>query len=179
MEAIRDDGVQSLAVLSDTGNVVISTTLVAGDIKPSGSAGLKMQKLDGSLAARIHATGTAQFYSNVLADGNLTVAGTLFYKPYVAFKLLANAIAQSTGQVPTASITTTRPNGLNGVYQFTFPVHPSGGEYQVIVQPITGSTGAAYYITTVNAVSSTVFNVWCRTAANAIMDGNFFAYTVP
>ena len=179
MQAIKDDGFQSLAVLSDTGDVVISGTLQAGDIKPSGSTGLKMLKLDGALAAKIHATGTAQFYSNVLADGNLTVAGTLFYKPYVAFKLSANAITQSTGQVPTASITTTRPNGLNGVYQFIFPAHPSGVEYLVIVQPITGSTGAAYYTNTVNAVSSTVFNVWCRTAANAIMDGNFFAYTVP
>ena len=172
-------GSRPFTVFSDTGNVLINALLTAGDIQPNSSAGLRMLKLDGTPAVKIFATGTAQFYSNVLADANLTVAGTLFYKPYVAFRLQATAITQNTGQVATANISVGRPNGTNGVYAFTFPAHPSGVDYQIIVQPFTGSSGSSFYICTANNVSSTLFNIWCRTAANAIIDGSFYVYTVP
>jgi hypothetical protein len=136
-------------------------------------------KSDGGIALHMFDSGTAKFYSNVIADANLTVYGHLSYKPYVAFRLLSNAIAQNTGQVPTASITMTRPNGSNGLYTFTFPAHPGGIEFLVFVQAWTTATSTSVFSCTASHVSSTAFSVWCRSAANAITDGNFYVYTVP
>ena len=135
--------------------------------------------MDGTPAVKIFAAGTAQFYSNVIADGTLTVAGHLSYKPYVAFRFDTNSIAKNTGQVPTANIGLTRQNGVNGVYTFTFPAHPSGLDYMVFAQAFTGATSSAFFTCTVSTSTSGAFNVWCRTAANAIIDGNFVVYTVP
>ena len=36
--------------------------------------------------------------NNGIVGGNLTVVGNMSYKPYIAFRLSANAIAQNTGQ---------------------------------------------------------------------------------
>ena len=170
------------ANLTAQGNLAVSGTstftgaITCGDINPLGSGGIKLLKLDGTTAAKIYATGAAQFYSNVIADGNLTVAGHLSYKPYVAFRLNANAIVQNTGQAPTASIAITRPNGVNGLYTFTFPAHPSGTGYLVFVQPYTTATASTYFTCTASTSTSAVFNVWCRKADNAIVDGNLFCY---
>ena len=134
-------------------------------------------KSDGGIALKMFDAGLAQFYSNVIADANLTVYGHLSYKPYVAFRLFANAIAQNTGQVATANISIS--HATNALYTFTFPAHPSGTEYLVMVQSYTVGTSSAFFTCTASHSFSTAFSVWCRTAANAITDGNFYVYTVP
>ena len=111
--------------------------------------------------------------------GDLTVAGNFSYKPYIVIRLLSNAIVLNTGQVSTANITITRPNGVNGLYEFTFPAHPRGVEYLVFAMPWTTSTSATYFTCTASSASSTVISVWCRTAANAIIDAPVSVYTVP
>ena len=103
----------------------------------------------------------------------------MFYKPYFAVRLLSNAIVLNTGLVSTANITIGRPNGTNGLYTFTFPAHPKGTDYLVFAQPWTTGTGATYFTCTASNASSTVVSVWCRTAANGIIDAPFSVYTVP
>ena len=103
----------------------------------------------------------------------------MLYKPYVGFYLQANAILRNIGQVPSASITITRPSGATGLYTFTFPAHPRGVDYLVIANSSPSGTGGAFFICTTSHSLSTAFSVWCRTAANAIIDGNFYVYTVP
>ena len=147
---------------------------------PSGSISANFQGNVGGAAT----DGNITFYKTVsvnklYVDSDLTVAGNMFYKPYIAFRMLSNAIVLNTGQVSTANITIARPNGTNGLYTFTFPAHPKGTEYLVFAQPWTTSTGTSYFTCTASNGSSTVISVWCRTAANAITDANFAVYTVP
>ncbi len=103
----------------------------------------------------------------------------MFYKPYVALRLFANVIAQNTGQVASANIAISRPNGAGGVYSFTFPAHPKGIDYLVMVQAFTRSTTSTFVVCTAAHSVSNNFSVWCRTAANGIIDGSFYVYTVP
>jgi hypothetical protein len=66
------------------------------------------------------------------------------------------------------------------VYTFTFAnAHPLGANYMVIATPNTALSTTAFYVCTTKVESSTSFSVWCRSSANAIIDGDFFVHTVP
>ena len=138
---------------------------------------------------KIFDAGTAQFYSNVIADANLSVYGNLtvsgFYpiKPWVAFYVQGSAISTSTnvGFLPPSSFTMTRPSNA---YTFTFTnAHPNGNNYQICVTPRTTSTTTAFFVCTAkvetDSTAGTKFSVWCRNASNAIIDGDFWVHTVP
>ncbi len=117
--------------------------------------------------------------NNGIVGGNLTVVGNMAYKPYIAFRLSANAIAQNTGQVSTAKIAITRASGGGGLYTFTFPAHPNDIDYLVITQSYTAGTANSVFTCTASHSLSTAFSVWCRTTANVVGDGNFYVFTVP
>jgi hypothetical protein len=59
-----------------SGVLTAGQTILCNDLKSSG-AGVKILKSDGGTALKIFDSGTAQFYSNVIADANLTVYGEL------------------------------------------------------------------------------------------------------
>ena len=59
-----------------SGLLTAGQTILCNDLKSSG-AGVKILKSDGGIALKIFDSGTAQFYSNVIADANLTVYGEL------------------------------------------------------------------------------------------------------
>ena len=48
--------------LQVTGNSTLVGLLTCGDIEPFGSGGLKLLKLDGTTAFKVHATGASQFF---------------------------------------------------------------------------------------------------------------------
>ncbi len=96
-------------------------------------------KLDGSTAVKIFATGTSQFFSNVIAEGNLTVNGNLtvsgFYpvKPYIGLRVVAGVVSDNDGYVPTANITVTQ--AATNAYIVTFtPAHPLGADFLVFAK---------------------------------------------
>ena len=147
---------------------------------PSGAISANFQGNVGGAAT----DGNITFYKTVsvnklYVESDLTVAGTMLYKPYVGFYLQSNAILRNVGQVASANITITRPNGTNGLYTFTFPAHPKGTDYLVIATSSPSGTGGAFFICTASHAFNNAFSVWCRTAANAITEGNFYVYTVP
>ena len=118
----------------------------------------------------------------ILGTGNKNVVinSPLIYKPYIAFYFTSGAISSTIepGYVSRSSISlTARTTGT--LYNFTFPAHPNGSNYFIIVQARTGSTTTSYFTCTSNVLSSTSFNIWCRNASNTIVDGEFYAYTVP
>ena len=154
-----------------TGQVILNNTLMLTNMKPAGSGGLNILKLDGTPAAKIHATGTAQFYSNVLADGNLTVAGDLTVsgftsaKPFASLRVITStalpAVASTgttaalIGTPGTVSLTQygflTNVSCSRGVpatanlflYSFTMPTaHPLGVNYIVSGCFQTGATSS-------------------------------------
>ena len=69
--------VAQMATFSEA--VVLNTTLTCGDIKSTGTPGVKILKSDGKVALIIYDAGIAQFYSNVIVDGGLTVKGTVSF----------------------------------------------------------------------------------------------------
>ncbi len=117
---------------------------------------------------------------DMTVSGNLTVDGWFGVKPYVAFYFAGGAVSTtvSPGFIPRSYVMlTNRTSGT--LYNFSFPTHPNGQNYMVVVQPRTGSTTSAYFTCTANVISATNFLVWCRNASNTIVDGEFYAYTVP
>ena len=116
---------------------------------------------------------------HLTVSGNLDVAGNMLYKPYVSLRLNANVITLNNGQVASANIAITRTSGATGLHTFTFPAHPTGIDYLVFAQAYTAGTATAFFTCTASHSFITAFSVWCRTAANAIVDGNFYVYTVP
>jgi hypothetical protein len=98
-------------------------------------------------------------------------------KPYIGLRVVSGVVTANVGQVPTANITITQA-GTNA-YNVTFtPAHPLGADFLVFVQARTTSTANAFFACTATQ-TSTILTVWCRDAANAIISGNFFVYTVP
>ena len=100
-------------------------------------------------------------------------------KPYVAVRVASSAIlsGNNNGQIATANMSLQAGRTSGQVYTFTFsPAHPNGVNYMVMATPNTATT---FYVCTTQVVSSTSFSVWCRSAANAIIDGDFFVCTVP
>ena len=133
----------------------------------------------GSIAAA-----SAQITNNCTIGGTLAITGALtttaFYasKPWAGVYCISNAL--STTVLPgfnqtgvSLTRTTTR------VYVFTIPAHPKRLQYMVFVQQQTGlaTTAIAVYGTLVN--TSTSFIVYSKTTANALVDSNFYVYTVP
>jgi hypothetical protein len=182
----RDLAVNGYATVS---GLLTATNILCNDLKSSGTPGVKILKSDGGVALEIFDAGTAQFYSNVIADANLTVYGTLsttsFFpiKPYAALYVQGNAISTSTnvGFLAPSAFTMTRPSNA---YQFTFTnAHPNLNNYQIFVTPRTSSTNTAFFVCTakveVDSTAGTKFSVWCRNASNAIIDGDFWVHTVP
>ena len=170
--------------------LLVNGILTCGDIKSTGTPGVKILKSDGGIAVKIFDAGVTQFYSNVTADANVSVGGNLtvsgFYpiKPYVACFVGSGAISTSNapGFLSPSSVTLTHATG--GLYSFVFtPAHPNGNNYMVFATPRTSSTTTAFFTCTVKvetpATAGTQFTVWCRNAANTIVDGDFFVYTLP
>ena len=99
----------------------------------------------------------------------------------LAFRLTGNAIS-ATVNPGLASSETVALTGrsTNTVYTFTFAnAHPLGANHMVIATPNTALSTTAFYVCTTKVESSTSFSVWCRSTANAILDGDFFVHTVP
>ena len=132
---------------------------------------------NGALASASSAT-----TGNATVGGNLTVTGTLsttsFYsmKPYVGAYVLSSAVSTTVKPgfvTPTLAKTT-------GQYIFTLPTaHPSGVNYTVFVQQQTALSTTALAVYGVKVNSSTSFTVWSKSAANALLDSDFYVHTVP
>jgi hypothetical protein len=119
-----------------------------------GTGGIKLLKLDGTPAAKIFSSGTAQFYSNVIADGNLTVNGNLTVTGSSSGSTpfwVAGKIDGSVAGAPTivtrkgeygSQITCARKSGFPvGVYDVSWTTpHPDGAN---IVAMVSGE-GASY-----------------------------------
>jgi uncharacterized protein YpuA (DUF1002 family) len=122
--------------------------------------------------------GPATLNQTLQVGGDLSVTGFYQVKPWVGFHFASGAISYHIGH-NTSGITFSRPNGANGLYQFNIPSHPKGTQFLVVVQARTGSTGSVAYACTANVGSATAFYIWCRKFDNTIVDGEFYAYTVP
>ena len=82
--------------------VVLSSSLTCGDIKSTGTPGVNILKSDGSTAVKVYDSGTTQFTSNVIMDGNLSVTGSinlisfLPLKPWFGFLVTTDAAGVAT-----------------------------------------------------------------------------------
>ena len=115
-----------------------------------------------------------------MVGGNLCVTGCFAAKPYVAFCFVVGAA--STAIVPgliSRNYISLAARTAGTLYSLTNPVHPSGQNYIVVVQPRAGSAATPHFTCTANVTSSTNFLVWCRNASDAIVGGEFDAYTIP
>ena len=92
-------------------------------------------------------------------------------------RIISGVVAGNVGYVPTANITIAQ--ATSNAYTVTFtPAHPNGADFLVFAQPrTTGATNAFFTCTASQTI--TVLNVWCRDLTNAIVNGNFYIYTVP
>ena len=81
------------------------------------------------------------------------------------------------GQVPTSAITVTVTGGNAYYVAFTTP-HPLGDNYLAVITPRTTSFNNPFVVCTCTQTTSQI-NVWCRTAANALITNSFYVYTVP
>ena len=97
-------------------------------------------------------------------------------KPYVGAYVLSSAVSTTVKPgfvTPTLAKTT-------GQYIFTLPTaHPSGVNYTVFVQQQTALSTTALAVYGVKVNSSTSFTVWSKSAANALLDSDFYVQTVP
>ena len=98
-------------------------------------------------------------------------------KPYVGVYISSNGTVSTTIKpgfvTPTVAKTT-------GQYIFTLPTaHPSGVNYTVFVQQQTALSTTALAVYGVKVNSSTSFTVWSKSAANALLDSDFYVQTVP
>ena len=114
------------------------------------------------------------YWSNLLGPGN----PVLNCKPYIGLYVVSGAIS-TTNVTGTATGVTLSARTANTLYQINFPTHPAGSNYMVFAQARTGSSGTAAFMCTTNVTGSTSLNVWCRSYANALQDGDFFVFTVP
>ena len=166
-----------------SGLLTAGQTIVCNVLKSSGQGGVNILKSDGGIAVKVFDAGVAQFYSNVIADanvtvgGDLTVSGYLNYKPYCAGQITGDSIAFQSGlKIATLS----RANGTGGIYNFTMPsAHPNGTNYLVFAQIKTGATAATFSFCSTNVTSSSTFNIWDRSSSMSAMNGDFYFYTVP
>ena len=138
-------------------------------------------------SARIE--GALRVIGNANVDGSLTVAANLtvtgFYpvKPWIALYVQGNAIstAINVGFLAPSAFTMTRPSSA---YTFTFTTpHPNGNNFQIFATARTNGGASAFFVCTVkvetDSTAGTKFTVWCRNAANAIVDGDFYVHTIP
>ena len=175
-------GTTAVATLSGAGNLDVNGSITAG--------GNAVQR---GLSSASTASGeTALFISpstvrSVKAGAGMTLSTasdvvTIKAAPHVAFRLASNVVSTTVnpGQVSSGSIALQAGRTTNSVYTFTFSTaHPSGANYMVTATPNTALISTAFYVCTAKVESSPSFSVWCRTAANAIIDGDFFVHTVP
>ena len=109
---------------------------------------------DGNAAVKIFDSGTSQFSSNVIVDGNtttndvsingnLTVSGSVNLISFLAPKPWAGFLDSTDGVgvatilkhvgYNTTGISVSHPN--NGTYTFNIPAHPSGANYLRMLSP--------------------------------------------
>jgi hypothetical protein len=175
-------GTTAVATLSGTGNLTVTGAITAG--------GNAVQQ---ALSSASTASGeTALFVSpntvrslkagvgvSLATASNVTTINTA---PFVAFRLTGNAISPTVnpGLASSGTVTLQAGRTTGQVYTFTFTnAHPLGANYMVIATPNTALSTTAFYLCTTKVESSTSFSVWCRSTANAILDGDFFVHTVP
>ena len=130
-----------------------------------------------SLTISNNATRDVVIAAPLIVNNNVTINGFLAAKPYVGVYVSSSGTVSTNvkpGYVtPTVAKTT-------GQYIFTLPTaHPSGVNYEVFVQQrmIAYTTANALY--GVYVTSSTSFTVWSKSTANALVDSDFYVFTVP
>ena len=68
------------------------------------------------------------------------------------------------------------------MFTFTTP-HPNGNNFQIFATPRTTGGATAFFVCTAkvetDSTAGTKFSVWCRSAANVIIDGDFYVHTIP
>ena len=143
--------------------VVLNSSITCGDIKSTGTPGVKILKSDGGIAVKVYDSGTTQFYSNVIMDWTLSVTGNvnlkmfLPLKPWFGFLVLTDTagvvtISKHIGY-NTTGISCAHAN--NGGYDFTHPAHPNGANLLLIVSSYSPTTATVSTITTGISVSAT------------------------
>ena len=129
------------------------------------------------------ASASAQITNNFTVGGNLTVTGSLttasLYasKPWIGIHCNNNLLSTTVPGFNQTGISFVRTSV--GVYTFTIPAHPNGSNYMVFVQQQTASSTTAIAVYGTLVSSSTSFTVFSKTTANALVDSNFYVYTVP
>ena len=130
------------------------------------------------------ASASAQITNNCTVGGDLTITGALtttaFYasKPWAGFHCISNALSATV--FPGFSQTgISLSRTVAGTYVFTIPAHPKGLQYMVFVQQQTASSTTAIAVYGTLVSRSTSFTVFSKTTANALVDSNFYVYTVP
>ena len=159
-------------------NIVVNGDIMCSSIKPQGSGGLILKKLDGSNAFKVSANGITQFTENIIAAKNITIGGDLTVTGNTTFTqanphwiavvivYLAGvpSIGRNGGRYPITSLR--RVSGFAaGVFEFDFPEHPYGTGYIV---SITASAG--YGTVYASSRSSTRFGVTTRNISNVFFD---------
>ena len=159
-------------------NIVVNGDIMCTSIKPQGSGGITIKKLDGSNALKVYANGITQCSENIIADKNLTVSGNLTVTGTTTFTQ-ANphwvaVVITYVGGVPTilrnggryAATSLVRVSGqATGIFQFDFPEHPNGTNYIVNITANAGY-GTIYSLSR----SSTRFGITTRNISNVLFD---------
>jgi hypothetical protein len=141
-----------------------------------GTGGIKLLKLDGTPAAKIFDSGAAQFFSNVITEGNLSVNGNLTVSGTTSFAnpYWVAVVINFVGGIPTivrnggrnAATSLVRVSGqATGIVQFDFPEHPQGTNYMVSASAVAG-----YGTILTSARTSTRIGISMRNTANNLFD---------
>ena len=159
-----------------------TASLVIGDIESSGT--LSVDTIEAKLADHIQVNQNLTVAENLFTNGNLDVDGFINCgdikgrnRPVWGLYVAANGtILANVGQVQTGITVVVASSNAYAITSTT--PHPLGDNYLIMAMSRTTQNTNAFAVCTGYGTTYGM-NVWNRTAANAIIPGPFFVYSVP
>ena len=159
-----------------------TATLTIGDIESSGT--LSIDTIETKLSDHIQVNNNFTVAGNIATNGNVDVDGAITCgdikgrnRPFFGLYVAANgSILANVGQVQTGITVVVASSNAYAITSTT--PHPLGDNYILIAMSRTTSQTSAFAVCT-GYGTTYVMNVWNRTAANAIITGPFFVYSIP
>ena len=153
-----------------------------GDIESSGT--LSIDTIETNLSDHIQVNDNLSVAGNIFTSGNLDVDGVINCgdikgrnRPFFGLYVAANGtILANVGQVQTGITVVIASSNAYAITSTT--PHPLGENYLLMAMSRTSSSSNAFAVCTGHG-NTYVMTVWNRTAANAIITGPFFVYSIP